>query len=305
MATEVYAQMFVVFVLIGFGFLAKIFKLMTPENTRSLIKFLFSIPLPILVFHTFATTEIDSSLFNYSIISGSVVLSSILLAFLISKLFKFDSKTTGTIIVTSGFASTLLFALPFISSFYKIEELKVLFLYDFTHALIAYSLIYYLAGRFGNKRSEPIVHSLASIIKTPMIIALVTGLLWSIFHFPLPSIVGDLSDKIGSFFGPIILICIGNLLNLKFIMKPQNLFKAMIAVSVKMLFGFLVAMVLIDILEIEDSAEKIVLICASTPSAGLSVVFASENGLDTDLTSAIIAISMLIGLITTPLIILG
>ena len=141
-----------VFSLIFIGYFSKASKIIDEDFAKKAIKFLFFLPLPILVFLSFATTKLDLSLSIYPIISILVQSILILVSYFIGKFLKFNNKSLGTLIAASGITSTLVFALPFIQAFYGTENLKYLFMYDFGNGLMAWTVVYLITGYLGNKQ---------------------------------------------------------------------------------------------------------------------------------------------------------
>jgi hypothetical protein len=141
-----------VFSLIFVGYIAKTVKTFDEDFAKKSIKFLFFLPLPILVFLSFATTKLDLSLSIYPIILIIIQSILIIISYLIGRLLKFSNKTLGTLIASAGITSTLVFALPFIQAFYGVENLKYLFMYDFGNGLMAWTIVYLITGYLGNKK---------------------------------------------------------------------------------------------------------------------------------------------------------
>src|SRR3989344_735512 len=174
-----------VFSLIFIGYFSKLLKIVDGDFAKKAIKFLFFLPLPILVFLSFATTKLDLSLSIYPIIS--IIIQSILIvvSFLIGRLLKFDNKSLGTLIAASGITSTLVFALPFIQAFYGIENLRYLFMYDFGNGLMAWTVVYLITGYLGNKRDLGLKKGILNFAKNPMIFALFFGLFFGLTNIEL------------------------------------------------------------------------------------------------------------------------
>ena len=91
-----------VFMLIFIGYFSKTLKIIDEDFARKAIKFLFFLPLPILVFLSFATTKLDLTLGIYPIISIAIQSILIVVSYFVGKLLKFDNKTIGTLIAASG-----------------------------------------------------------------------------------------------------------------------------------------------------------------------------------------------------------
>jgi len=289
------------FISLGYG--ARYLNLLDKDIGKRIITFLFTIPLPLLVFLSFASNTFDQ---NYLVLPIIAILLSLILmgiSYIVGTIMKFGPKSTGTLMVAAGISSTLLFALPFISAFYGTENTKYLFLFDFGNGIIAWSLVYYLAGRIGNKHDLKLIHSLIHFLKTPMLWALVSGLIFSLTNTQMPHITKALTSQLSAFTNPLLLICVGIFLNFNFFAKKINILKLTISAIIIMGVSVLCAMAFTRLFSISGIVEKIVYICALAPAGSLSVAFSAEHDLDTEFASALVALTMTIAIIIIPLII--
>lgn len=293
-----------VFSLIFIGYLSKALKVVDEDFAKKAIKFLFFLPLPILVFLSFATTKLDLSLGIYPIIS--IIIQSILIAvsYFIGKLLKFDNKTLGTLIAASGITSTLVFALPFIQAFYGIENLKYLFMYDFGNGLMAWTVVYLITGYLGNKKQIGIKKGIMSFAKNPMIFALFLGVIFGLLNIQLPEFFTKFKTTLSGFINPLLFVSIGVLLDFKYFLSKDNLTKLFLSAGIVMGVSVLLAYLFTSIFGITGIGQKVILISAVSPAAALAVAFSVEHDLDQKFASALVAFTMVLGIILVPLIIL-
>lgn len=293
-----------VFLLIVIGYLAKSFKIIDEDFAKKAIKFLFFLPLPILVFLSFATTKLDLSLGIYPIIS--IVIQSILIvvSYTIGKLLKFDNKTIGTLIAASGITSTLVFALPFIQAFYGVENLKYLFMYDFGNGLMAWTVVYLITGYLGNKKQLGIKKGILSFVKNPMIFALFFGVISGLLNIQLPQLFIQFKITLSGFINPLLFVAIGILLDFKYFLSKDNLSKLCLSAGIVMGVSTILAFIFTSFLGITGIGQKVILVSAISPAAALAVAFSIEHGLDQNFASALVAFTMVLGIILVPLIIL-
>jgi len=292
-----------VFLLILIGYSSKKFKVADLDLAKRLIKFLFFLPLPILIFLSFAFTKIDSSLIVYPLISVLISFILIALSFLLGKILKFNSKSTGTLIAASGITSTILFAMPFIQAFYGQENLKFLFMYDFGNGLMAWTVVYFITGFLGNKKELGIKKGILSFLKNPMLFALIFGLLFSILGIELPLFLNQLKTTIGGFVNPLLLIIIGIFLDFSYFFNKENFTKLLLSSGIVMGASFVLAYFITILIGITGVGQKIILISAVSPAASLAVAFSIEHDLDQKFATALVAFTMALGIILVPLII--
>lgn len=293
-----------VFSLIFIGYFSKVSKIIDEDFAKKAIKFLFFLPLPILVFLSFATTKLDLSLSIYPIISILVQSILILVSFMIGRLLKFNNKSLGTLIAASGITSTLVFALPFIQAFYGTENLKYLFMYDFGNGLMAWTVVYLITGYLGNKRGLGIKKGVLNFAKNPMIFALLLGIIFGLLKFELPLFFTQMKTTLSGFINPLLFISIGVLLDFRYFSSKENLSRLLLSAGVVMGVSVLLAYIFTVLFSISGIGQKVILISAVSPAAALAVAFSVEHDLDQKYASALVAFTMVLGIILVPLIIL-
>ncbi|MDO8609334.1 MAG: AEC family transporter [bacterium] len=293
-----------VFFLIFIGYFSKISKIIDEDFAKKAIKFLFFLPLPLLVFLSFATTKLDFSLGIFPIISVFIQFCLIAISFFIGKLLKFDNKSTGTLIAAAGISSTLVFALPFIQAFYGTENLKYLFMYDFGNGLMAWTVIYLITGHLGNKKSVGIKKGILNFAKNPMIFALIGGIIFGLLGIELPLFFTQIKQTLGGLINPLLFIVIGILLDFKYFFNKENITKLFLSAGVVMGISVLLAYFFTSIFGISGIGQKVILIAAISPAATLAVAFSVEHDLDQKYASALVAFTMVLGIVFIPLIIL-
>ncbi len=293
-----------VFLLIFIGHISKLLKIVEEDFAKKVIKFLFFLPLPILVFLSFATTKLDLSLSIYPVISVLVQTLLILVSFAIGKILKFNNKSTGTLIAAAGITSTLVFALPFIQAFYGVENLKYLFMYDFGNGLMAWTVVYLITGYLGNKREIGLKKGIFNFTKNPMIFALVFGIIFGLLGISLPSFFTQLKLTLSGFINPLLFIAIGILLDFKYFISKDNFLKLLLSAGVVMGVSVLFAYILTSLFSISGIGQKVILISAISPAATLAVAFSVEHELDQKYASALVAFTMVLGIVFIPLIVL-
>lgn len=292
-----------VFSLIFIGYISKKVKIIEEDFAKKAIKFLFFLPLPLLVFISFASTKFDFSLSVYPFIAIIISCLLIALSYITGKILKFNNKTIGTLIAASGISSTLVFALPFIQAFYGAENLKYLFMYDLGNGLMAWTVVYLLTGYLGNKKQLGLKKGINSFLQNPMIFALIAGIIAGIINLQLPSYISNIKVTLSQFINPLLFICIGVLLDFKYFYSKENLLKLTLSAGIVMGVSVFLAYIFTSLFAIGNIGQKVILIAAASPAAALAVAFSVEHELDLSFASALVAFTMVIGMIVVPLIV--
>lgn len=225
------------------------------------------------------------------------------ISYVTGKVLRFGNKTIGTLIAASGISATLVFALPFIQAFYGVENLKYLFMYDLGNGLMAWTVVYLLAGSLGNKKDLGIKKGILSFVKNPMIFALILGVIVGMTTFQLPVIVTNFKTTLSQFVNPLLLVSIGVLLNFNYFFNRKNLVQLVLSAGIIMGVSVFLAYIITSLLGISSIGQKVILISAASPAAALAVAFSVEHNLDLPYASALVAFTMAIGIIVIPLII--
>ena len=290
-----------VLIFIFLGYFAKIKKILDVDLARKLIKFLFTIPLPLLVFFSFATHPVNPRYLTLPLIA--IILSSSLMAisYFVGTTLRLTRKRLGTLLVATGISSTLLYVLPLVASFYGTDNTKYLFLYDFGNGLLAWTVVYYVAGLFGNKKSVVIKDTFITFLKNPMIWALIGGIVVGLFGLRLPPIISTVTAQLGGFANPLLLMCVGIFLDLSFFKSKKHLAHLFIATILVMGVSYFIVQLLAGIFNLSGIVYKIVTMCAIAPAGSLTVAFSVEHELDVEFASALVAMTMAVGVLLIPI----
>ena len=154
-------------------------------------KFVFMVPLPVLVFEDLATVAFEE-VWNLKFVLFCFVVTvlSITIATIISCLWK-DKSIQGEFIQTSYRSSAALLGIAFIQNIYGNAGLAPLMiigsvpLYNIM-AVVVLSL--FKPGQSGLDR-KVIKKTVKGIVTNPIIIAIVAGLVWSALKIPMPHIL--------------------------------------------------------------------------------------------------------------------
>src|SRR5258708_18371119 len=86
---------------IALGYVLKQLKVLDYKACKKIFKFLFTIPLPILVFTSFASNPIESKFLLLPIIGGIVCISLVIISYFVGSAFRFDRKSIGTLMTAA------------------------------------------------------------------------------------------------------------------------------------------------------------------------------------------------------------
>lgn len=256
-------------------------------------KFVFLVPLPVLLFEQLATVDfsevwdIKFILFCFVVTAISITIST-----LISLLWK-DRSIKGEFIQATYRSSAALLGIAFIQNIYGTAGMAPLMiigsvpLYNIMAVLV---LSFTKPGQSGMS-PELLKKTLKGIVTNPIILGILAGALWSLLRLPMPTILSKTVSNLGSLTTPLGLMTMGAAFNwgeAKTGMGP-----AFVASFMK-LFGlctlFLPVAVLLGFREAELIAILVMLGSSTTVS---SYVMARNMGHSGVLSSSIVAITTL------------
>ncbi len=173
--------------------------------------FVFLVPLPVLVFRDLATVDFSEVWDGrFVIFCFTATILSILISAFISR-FLGDRSLRGEFIQASYRSSAALLGIAFIQNIYGSSGLAPLMiigsvpLYNIM-AVIILSLSGPEEGRIDRKILKQTVKG---ILRNPIILGIIAGIVWSVFQIPMPQILGKTLENIAAMATPMGLIAMG------------------------------------------------------------------------------------------------
>ena len=138
------------------------------------------------------------------------------------------------------------------------------------------------------------------LITSPMTWAAAIALTQNISGIAYPSIIANTAELIANMPNPIMLILLGcGLAKIKFTYWQKPLLFAVLRIG----GGFLTALLVAELMQLEGIVKAVVIIQASTASAVVNYILAKKYNASADDLAAMVVISTLLMLITMPLVI--
>lgn len=174
-------------------------------------KFVFMVPLPVLVFEDLATVAFDEVWnLKFVLFCFVVTILSITIATLLSCLWK-DKSIQGEFVQASYRSSAALLGIAFIQNIYGNAGLAPLMIIGSVPLYNIMAVVVLSLFRPGQKglSKEVIVKTLKGIATNPIIIAIVVGLVWSALKIPMPYILEKTVSSVGAVASPMGLMAMG------------------------------------------------------------------------------------------------
>ncbi len=282
-----------VFLLMMLGLLFRKLGWIDEEFASKMNKFVFLVPLPVLVFKDLATVDFaevwDMRFVGFCF---AVTVVCILITVALSLLWK-DRSIRGEFIQASYRSSAALLGIAFIQNIYGTAGMAPLMiigsvpLYNMMAVLV---LSFFQPGHKGLDR-RLVLRTLKGILTNPIIIGIAAGLLWSALRIPMPHIMEKTVDSVAGVASPMGLMAMGAAFDIKKASAKAGL--AMMASFLK-LIGFCAAFLPVAV-RMGFREEKLVAILVMLGSATTvsSFVMAKNMGHEGTLTSSTVMLTTL------------
>ena len=201
-------------------------------------KFVFMIPLPVLVFEDLATVDFSKVWdIKFVLFCFIVTLISITISFLISCLLG-DKSIRGEFIQAAYRSSAALLGIAFIQNIYGnagMAPLMIIGSVPLYNMMAVIVLSVFKPGQSGLDRTV-VKKTIKGIVTNPILIGIVAGLVWSALKIPMPAIPKKVISSIGNVATPMGLMAMGATFDIAAFMKLVGLCAIFLPIAVKLGF---------------------------------------------------------------------
>jgi predicted permease len=280
-----------IFLIIIFGYILRQRGLLTAQFIQEANRFVFLFSLPVLIFTGIMKSDIkDIGLTNIlSVIIPTLVI--LCLAFLLALALGLKKGTLGSFVQTTFHGNITYIGLAVLYYMLGEEGLKkgsiLIGFLILVNNTLAIAVLSWASQKHGN-----IWKSLASIAKTPLIIATFVGIVFLYLGIPVPTLLMKSMGILANIALPMALIIIGASMSLSTIKSSFKLsgiisiMKLMVLPFISYLFCYFYA------IPPREALPGIILL--ATPTATTSFILANELGGNTELASGAITLSTLL-----------
>lgn len=201
----------VFFVMVA-GYIFRRIGILSEEFVKSADKFNFKVTLPLLLFTDLATNNIKY-IFDgrYALFCAAVTTLMFFGTWIGAKIFIRDKSITGAFVQASYRSSVAILGLAFITNIYDSPGMAPIMLIGSVplYNIYAVLVLTFESNSSDSSLGEHIKKSLINIIKNPIIIGIVLGLLVGLSGIKLPHLISKPLTSIGAIASPLTLIAIG------------------------------------------------------------------------------------------------
>ncbi len=304
---NIFDIVFPIFALVALGYGIVATGLLPMAVGQALSKFVFTIPLPLLVFRSLAKSELASSA------PWSLWLSYFLCVFCVwasaMVLTRFVFARKGSVLAVAGisasFSNLVLLGIPVVSGVYGEEGLVPLFLLLSIHLpvmILASSLMieYYRRGEEGGMNLAAVFARVGKgLAGNPIVIGIVAGVIWGFFELPIPHLAGLVIDRIAPTTVPLALMAMGMGLR-EFGLRGNVVPGFGLALLKTLLFPALFYGATLFLFDLPPLWQAAILVASASPTGVNAYLLANHFNVGHGLAANTTTLSVLLGLVTIP-----
>lgn len=261
-------------------------------------KFVFLVPLPVLLFEQLATVDfsevwdIKFILFCFVVTAISITIST-----LISLLWK-DRSVKGEFIQATYRSSAALLGIAFIQNIYGTAGMAPLMIIGSVPLYNIMAVVVLSVFKPGNNSFDKalVKKTLKGIVTNPIIIGIVAGFVWSALKLPMPSILHKTVSSIGATATPMGLMSMGATFEMK---KATSKMKpTLVAVFMKLVGFCAIFLPMAALLGFRNEEMIAILVMLGSATTVSCFVMARNMGHEGTLSSGVIMMTMLLSAFT-------
>lgn len=299
-----------VFVLIGIGYTLARFRVFSQTVSDALGQFVFVVAIPVLVFRTLINADLSGGLplslwASYFL---GVATAWALGTAIVRKAFGRDARAGAIGGISAAFANTVLVGLPLVASVYGDDGLVPLLLIVSIHlAVMTVAMAVVMeraAASDSGQPSPPLGRLLAnagrSLLKNPIIVAIVLAFLWRLTGLDVPAIGQDVLNRIGATALPLALLSLGMSL-VQYGMRGNVLPGLILSVIKVVLMPAVVFAVSAFVFHLPPLWTTVATLTAGCPTGVNAYIFANRYGTGHAMSANAITMTTLSAVLTTSL----
>lgn len=289
--------------LIIFG-AALIQKIKNPQADwqKVLNEFSLKVGLPALVFSVLSKVEFNFSEYSHLLLANSLfVIFSFLVAYVIVRILRLSPKKARTVFICLPFGNTAFLGIPTLTEVFGPHLLPAASLIVAICVFWVFTIgLGYLNATQVKTKEAVFKKTMMSLIKNPLLISVVLGLVVALLGFPLPKPVVTAIDMLAASVTPVVLVAIGLFIGKGELGKWSDWLPAMGLSGLKLLILPAVFFFAARHLGFQGDAFIASIVQSAMPLAITPFALADEFQLDKSLIARSIELSTVLSVVTIP-----
>ena len=267
-------------------------------------KLCYWVLIPALLFHYISQINLSSEmLYSYSIIIYVGFFIAILTVLILGKLLGYPPER-WTSILQGAVRQNAFIALAITGSLFGDEGLKIASIFMLIYVpsiniIIVTTMVMNFGQSKKNASNNEFITVFAELSKNPFILAMITGLIFSIIQSEKLKVIIDTSGLLGSAALPIMLLTIGAKIKVRDL--ALTITPIIISNFLKLLALPLIAFFVANYLGLSEIEVIVAVIFAAVPTAVSSHTLARQFGADDQLMTSIITTQVILSFVTIPI----
>ena len=257
----------------------------------------FSISLPATILVSLDRVVFAPTAWKLPLAACLVTLSMLFCSWPVARLLHLPRATRGGFLLGTGCINSVYFAYPVVLATLGDKGLAQAILFDLGQTTLTLTVIYAVAVWHGAK-SATARSAMRRFVSSPPLWALCLSLLLTLLGLHLPGWLHDALTPIHLTTTPLASLVLG--LSISFSAVRRTWALALLGVGMRMIGGLLLGFAVAYGLDLAGMERAIVILVAAMPSAVTAVIFATDTGLDEDLVTSIVALSICVGVALLP-----
>lgn len=206
-------------------------------------------------------------------------------------------EVAGVVVLGAMIANVALFLSAFTLAFHGQEGLSLVAAFDVGNSLVASSVAHYVAGSYGRSHTWNWRVGIRRILTMPLLWANLLGIAANLGHWGIPAVPTHMLELLAAANTALAMLTLG-----AFIEFRAPAWKPMLtAVAIRMGLGWVLGQVFVGLAGLTGLARTVVSVGAASPVAVMALIYISMEGMDVELAAATLSLSILLGMVLTPL----
>jgi len=265
---------------------------------HALVRIIVTTTLPALVFVSLVRVRLDlRTLGLLALCGGGVSLVLLGVAIYIVRRTGWQGKIGGVVVLCTLAANVGLFLSPFFQTFYGSEGLSRVAAFDLGNSLVAWSLAPYVAMHYGNGHAWDWRAGAKRVLSTPILWADLLAIIVGLSSLRVPALLMKVLDLLAAGNTPLAMLALGSFIELRFRdWKPM-----FTAVTLRMGGAWILGQAFVALTGLKGLDRTVTSVACAMPVGVMALAYASLEGLDVGFAAITLSLSLLIGIVITPL----
>ncbi len=302
LATISFIQVVTLFVMIFLGFLLTKLNLIKLEAKGTLTNILVYLVVPCMIINSYITTSFDQDIINNLLwcflFSFLAIVVCGIFIMVVTHFWKNEQKNILRFAMI--FSNSAYMGFPLIEELFSSTSLIYASSFLTVFNVLLWTFGYGLVSRSFNPKKV-----LVSILKTPVIYALIIGLLLFFFKVEVPSYIQKPLATIGNMNTPLSMFLIGMVMSQLHFKKVFKNLHMWMTIFIKLIICPLITLGILylfkSVLDVNTLMLQVIFILMACPCVSITSVFAIQFKYDEDIAVSSVVLSTLLSLISLPL----